>query len=67
MFRGLRSIRSQIDFVDLVSSTNTSLVLRLHFLRTNTAMAATNGAAGATAKTLKMENARGLLNLKDCG
>lgn len=70
MFRGLQAIRSRITFVDPISYTSAShvlLVLKLRFLRTNTAMAAANGAAGATAKTLKMENARGLLNLKDCG
>ena len=70
MFRGLRSIRSRTTFVDHISVTSASHgspVLSLQFSRTNTAMASVNGTAGATAKTLKMENARGLLNLKDCG
>ena len=70
MFRGLRCIRSRITFVDLTFDTiasHGSPVLSLQFSRTNTAMASVNGTAGATAKTFKMENARGLLNLKDCG
>lgn len=70
MFRRLRSIRSRITFLNLYFDTfasHGSPVLSLQFSRTNTAMASVNGTAGATAKTLKMENVSGLLNLKDCG
>ena len=70
MFRGLRSHRLRFTFVHHSSDafvSNGSPVLSLQFSQTNTAMAAANGVAGATAKTLKMENARGLLNLKGCG
>ena len=70
MFRGLQSIRPRIKSVRTVSDTDAlhcPQVLKLQFPRTNTAMAAADGAAGATAKTLKMENARCLLRLKDRG
>ncbi len=64
MFRGLQPIRLRITSVNTVFSTGAlhgPQALKLEFLRTNTAMAAANGAAGATAKTLKMENASRLL------
>lgn len=64
MFRGLQPIRSRISSVKIVFDTgasHSSQVSNFQFLRTNAAMAAVNGVDGATAKTLKMENARGLL------
>ena len=67
MFGGLQPVRSQIACVNSFLSIGVSRgsqVFRVQFLRTHTAMAAANGAAGATAKTLKMENARGLHLLK---
>lgn len=70
MFRGLQPIRSRISSLKIVldaGASHGSQILKLQFLRTNTAMAAANGAAGATAKTLKMENARGLLRLRNRG
>ena len=70
MFRGLQPIRSQIIPGNTVSQSGVShgsRASKLQFFRTNTTMAAANGAAGATAKTLKLENARGLLHLKDRG
>ena len=70
MFRRLRHIESRSTSFNIISDIGVShslQVLKLQFLRTNTAMAAANGAAGATAKTLKMENARDLIHSKDCG
>lgn len=70
MFRGLQPIKSRIAYVNIAPDTvasRGSLVLKVQFLRTNTAMAVANGAAGATAKTLKLENARGLPSLKGRG
>ena len=54
MFRGLQLKRSQNKSVNII----------LQFVRGNTDMAAADGAAGANAKTLKMENVRDLLRFK---
>ena len=54
MFRGLQLKRSQNKSVNII----------LHFVRGNTDMAAADGAAGANAKTLKMENVGDLLRFK---
>lgn len=70
MFRGLQPTRSRIAYVNIVSNpgpSRGSRVLKLQFSRTNTAMAVADGAAGATAKTLRMENVRGLHLMRDLG
>ena len=54
MFRGLQLNRSRTNSVNII----------LQFIRGNTDMAAADGAAGPSAKTLKMENVRDLLRLK---
>ena len=51
MFPGLQSHRSRLQSVNII----------LQFVKRNTDMAVANGAAGASAKTLKMENVRDLL------
>ena len=63
MFRGSQLISLRIANVNNLFDTAPSRiaqVVSLQFLRTNTAMATADGAAGATSKTLKMENVRGL-------
>ena len=54
MFRGLQLNRSRTKSVNII----------LRSVRDNTNMTAADGAAGASAKTLKMENVRGLLGLQ---
>ena len=63
MFRGLQLISLRVAYVNSLfgrAPSRIAQVVNLQFSRTNTAMAATDGAAGATSKTLKMENVRGL-------
>ena len=62
MFRGSQLIRLRIANVNKLFDTAASRiaqVVNLQFSRTNTAMAAADGATGATSKTLKMENVGG--------
>lgn len=64
MFRGLqqnkRPIKSLNVFFD-IGTLHGLQILKLQFVRGNVAMAATDGAAAATTKTLKLENASDLL------
>ena len=62
MFRGVQLVNLRIAHVNNLFDTAPSRiaqVVNLQFSRTNTAMAAADGAAGATSKTLKMENVSG--------
>lgn len=54
MFRGLQLNRSPNKSVNII----------LQFVRGNTDMAAADDAAGASAKTLKLENVRDLFRFK---
>ena len=68
MFRGLQSNQCLIKSINILfdrDALHGSQVLRLQFVRGNAAMAAADGAAGASTKILKMENARDLFLLKD--
>ena len=70
MFRGLRRTILQIKSISINSNIGAShgaQVSKLRFSQGNTGMAAADGAAGATAKTLKLENARNLLRSQKLG
>lgn len=70
MFRGLRRKRLQIKSVSIgydIGASHGAQVSKLQFSRGITGMAAADGAAGATAKTLKLENARNLLRSQKPG
>lgn len=68
MFRGLQRKRCLINSLDVFLDTSAlhgSQVSKLQFIRGNVAMAAADGVAAASTKTLKLENASDLLRLED--
>ena len=69
MFRGLQRNRCLIESLNVFLDTGAlhgSQVSILQLVRGNVIMAATDDAAAASTKTLKLENASDLLRSEDC-
>lgn len=68
MFSGLQGNRCLVKSLNVffaIGALHGSQVSKLQFVRGNVAMSATDGAAAASTKTLKLENASDLLRSED--